>query len=117
VAKEEKAVDLSKIQMKEVALSTGKTVVVRELTGADEMLAISLCSKFLKFDGDEATASMLQQLNVQVVLSILKVDDKVLSAPTSYAEVMQLLTTFKQKDFSKIKQAYTELNTPDDFLS
>lgn len=103
-------------KFKDVTLADGRKVTVRNLNGADEMLALQLVGKQLK--QDEIVVGMLLVSNMQFVLSMVLLDDQQIATPKNYAEALTLLGSFEKADLDKVREAYQELNggTGADFL-
>ena len=102
------------LETKEVKLKN-KTVVLRELTGADEMLAIKLMGKEL--DTKQLEASQMTEMGILLVLSIFKIDDEFVKTPNTFEEALKTLTEFKYKEIGKLRQAWVELNGGDEDFS
>lgn len=98
------------LETKTTTLSDGRVVTIRELTGADEMLSLKLCSKEMSLNEKEIGAAIMQQQNVLIVLSILKIDDEPISPPQSMQAALEFMAKLKMKDWNKIKTVYNELN-------
>lgn len=107
---------VANLNFKDVKLSDGRVVTVRELTGADEMLSIRLMGKEMSLDQKEVGAAVMTQQNVLVCLSVFKIDGEPCKTPNSLEAVMQTLTQYKLSDWNKIRGAFNDLNAGDDFL-
>lgn len=102
------------IESKEVQLKD-RTVTIRELTGADEILAVKLLAG--QMDNKDKEANEIQNFNIMFGLSIWKVNGEPLNTPSDFEELMGRLARFKLKELGKLKAAFVELNTPEgDFL-
>jgi hypothetical protein len=107
---------MANFQFEKVTLSDGRVVTIRELTGADEMLSLKLCSKEISLNENEIGAALMQQQNVLIVLSVLKIDDEPQSPPNSMQGALEFMAKLKMRDWNKIKTAYNKLNSGEDFL-
>ena len=91
-----------------------RTVVLRELTGADEMLAIRLLSK--EFRKGEEEAAQMQQAGLLMALSVVRIDEENVGAPRTLEDAVGLLAKFKFRELAKLRKAFVELNGGEDFL-
>lgn len=103
-------------KFKDITLSDGRKVMVRTLSGADEMLSLEIVAD--QVNPKKPMRGMLLQNTVLIVLSVAMIDDAGIKPPSSYGEVAAFTAEFDLNDWNKIRQCYNDLNggNEDDFL-
>lgn len=99
---------------KEVKLSDGRVVVMRELTGLDEIQM----DKILAGDKQATSSTMalgLAMARLATLYSIVSIDGKEVGAIHNMTEATKLAMEFRKRDLDKLAKVFQELNgDPDD---
>jgi hypothetical protein len=90
----------------EVKLSDGRTVKLRETTGADDAAVAQMLGNKVSLDG--ASAQILIQ--AQALKSIVSIDGQNPGIMKSYNDYLGMARGFKSKDMNRILKKYMELN-------
>jgi hypothetical protein len=90
----------------EVRLSDGRIVVMREMTGGDEIAVAQMLGDKVSLQG--AGAQVLAQANM--LKSIESIDGKPAPILRTYNDILSFARQFKSKDMVKMLQKYAELN-------
>lgn len=98
------------METKEVKLSDGRVVVVKEVTALEDTLGYQLIAPV--YDEKKPQAAGILHRSLMVLLSIVSVDDEPFDTPTSLDDVYAALGSFKRLDWGSIQLAYDDLNSP-----
>lgn len=98
------------METKEVKLSDGRVVVVKEVTALEDTLGYQLIAP--AYDEKKPAGAGILHRSVMVLLSIVSIDDEPFGTPQSLDEVYVMLGGFKRLDWGSIQLAYDDLNSP-----
>lgn len=90
----------------EVKLSDGRLVKMRETTGADEAVVVSLLGDHISLSG--AGGQVLVQANA--LKSIASIDEQSPPIMRSYNDYLKFARQFKTKDLTRLTKKYVALN-------
>lgn len=100
------------METKEVVLKSGKKLVIRELSALEDTLAYRMVGP--EFDGNNHFAGGVTVRSIQIALSIVKVDDKDVAPLRKLEDIFEFMAKFSKKEWSKVTEAYMDLNEADD---
>lgn len=88
--------------MREITLSTGKKIVLREKKGQHHMIERKLLSMTL---GDSGTnlGSMWSAVTIGNIVSIESVDGEVVKTPENIAEIYELMNIFTYEEWTEFE--------------
>lgn len=90
-------------EARQVALRDGRKVLLRELDGADEIIAVRLTEA-------KSQAEALTVQSVLLALSIHEIDGQPVNRPSCFADVCFTMRGFRLRDVERLRAAYKALN-------
>lgn len=96
---------------KEVKFKSGRTITVGEISALEDTLAYRMAGKDFEEDNKFAGSVIFQA--AQTALSIKKVDGVEVKRPRNTEELFAFMAGFSKKEWSKVQDAYMEINIGD----
>jgi len=97
---------------KEIKFKSGRTITVGEISALEDTLAYRMAGKDFEEDNKFAGSVIFQA--AQTALSVKKVDGVEVKRPRTTEELFTFMAGFSKKEWSKVQDAYMEINIGDD---
>lgn len=98
--------ETKELAFNQVRLSDGRVVEMRELLGSDEMVVAAQLGDVFEANGSGAIIFQ----NCLIARTIVKIDEQPAPRLRTYEHVRDFLSSFKGKDYAKIKRLFDKVN-------